>query len=161
MLPWPLACSLPVPCLDAESCLIHLQVPEEVRTGKLLGTHLEAHILLDIASADVSTSDFFVEPCLLYRCSRRCAPRQAAGLDAGGAHPLYIDGAPLLVQPSHGFVSAQVLEKARIGRLLGSALEARILLHVDDEDLRSRLAALDDAKNGADPLRYAFIVSEV
>lgn len=55
----------------------------------------------------------------------------------------------------------QVLEKARVGRLLGAALEARILLFVGDEGLRQRLAALDAAANGADPLRYAFIVSQV
>lgn len=55
----------------------------------------------------------------------------------------------------------QVLEKARIGRLLGAALEARILLYVGDEALRQRLAALDAAGNGADPLCYAFIVSRV
>ncbi len=55
----------------------------------------------------------------------------------------------------------QVLEKARIAKLLGSALEARVLLHVADGELRSRLAALDASDNGADPLRYAFIVSEV
>jgi hypothetical protein len=55
----------------------------------------------------------------------------------------------------------QVLEKARVGRLLGAALEARILLSVGDAELRGRLAALDAAANGADPLRYAFIVSQV
>lgn len=57
--------------------------------------------------------------------------------------------------------SMQVLEKARVGRLLGAALEARILLFVGDAGLRQRLAALDSAANGADPLRYAFIVSQV
>ncbi len=55
----------------------------------------------------------------------------------------------------------QVLEKARIGKLLGAALEAKVLLHVGDEALRGRLAALDASSNGADPLRYAFIVSQV
>ena len=58
-------------------------------------------------------------------------------------------------------VRPQVLEKARVGRLLGAALEARILLFVGDDSLRARLAALDAAANGADPLRYAFIVSQV
>ena len=48
-----------------------------------------------------------------------------------------------------------------MGRLLGAALEARVLLFVGDADLRQRLAALDTAANGADPLRYAFIVSQV
>lgn len=54
-----------------------------------------------------------------------------------------------------------MLEKARVGRLVGAALEARVVLHVGDEALRGRLAALDAADNGADPLRYAFIVSQV
>lgn len=54
-----------------------------------------------------------------------------------------------------------MLEKARIGRLLGAALEARILLYVGDETLRQQLATLNAADNGADPLRYAFIVSQV
>jgi hypothetical protein len=48
-----------------------------------------------------------------------------------------------------------------VGRLLGSALEARILLCVGNEALRQRLAALVAASNKADPLRYAFIVSQV
>jgi len=55
----------------------------------------------------------------------------------------------------------QVLEKARTGKLLGAALEARVVLHVADPSLRARLAALDASPNGADPLRYAFIVSQV
>lgn len=55
----------------------------------------------------------------------------------------------------------QVLEKARTGKLLGAALEARVVLHVADSALRARLAALDSSSNGADPLRYAFIVSQV
>ncbi len=36
-----------------------------------------------------------------------------------------------------------------------------MLLHVADPSVRDRLAALDAAPNGADPLRYAFIVSQV
>lgn len=52
-----------------------------------------------------------------------------------------------------------VLEKARVGKLLGASLEAKVLLHVGDEGLRARLAALQAAGNGADPLRYLFIVS--
>ena len=58
-------------------------------------------------------------------------------------------------------VSFQVLEKARTGKLLGAALEAKVRLHVGDGGLRARLAALDDAPNGADPLRYTFITSKV
>ena len=56
--------------------------------------------------------------------------------------------------------TAQALEKARTGRLIGSALEAKVLLHVADPAVRGRLAELDAAPNGADPLRYAFIVSQ-
>lgn len=56
--------------------------------------------------------------------------------------------------------AGQVLEKARTGKLLGAALEAKVLLHVGDPDLRARLAALDALPNGADPLRYTFIASQ-
>lgn len=53
-----------------------------------------------------------------------------------------------------------VLEKARVGKLLGASLEAKVLLHVADDSLTRRLAALQAAGNGADPLRYLFIVSQ-
>jgi isoleucyl-tRNA synthetase len=53
------------------------------------------------------------------------------------------------------------LEKARIGKAIGASLEARVLLHVSDPDLRARLAQLDVSQNGADNLRYLFIVSQV
>lgn len=53
-----------------------------------------------------------------------------------------------------------VLEKARVGKALGASLEAKVLLHVGDEALRRRLAALQAAGNGADPLRFLFIVSQ-
>lgn len=55
----------------------------------------------------------------------------------------------------------QVLEKARTGKLLGAALEGKVILHVGDTELRRRLAALDAQPNGADPLRYTFITSQV
>ena len=42
-----------------------------------------------------------------------------------------------------------------------SWLPSQVLLHVADPDVRGRMAALDAATNGADPLRYAFIVSQV
>jgi len=35
-----------------------------------------------------------------------------------------------------------------------------VLLYVADPEVRGRMAALDAATNGADPLRYAFIVSQ-
>ncbi|KAK9805259.1 hypothetical protein WJX72_009336 [[Myrmecia] bisecta] len=53
-----------------------------------------------------------------------------------------------------------VAEEARREKFLGGALEARLLLHVEDADLRQRIAALDSQQNGADPLRYLFIVSQ-
>ena len=53
-----------------------------------------------------------------------------------------------------------VLEQARSQKLLGSALEAKILLHVADAAAADSLRKLDAAANGADPLRYAFITSQ-
>lgn len=53
-----------------------------------------------------------------------------------------------------------VLEKARVGKVLGASLEAKVLLHVGDDALARRLAALQAAGNSADPLRYLFIVSQ-
>ena len=78
----------------------------------------------------------------------------------------------------------QVLEAARRAGLLGSGLEARVLLHVERADLAAGLQRLQQARccshprahpfalqkgdepgaqagNGADPLRYVFIVSQV
>ena len=40
-------------------------------------------------------------------------------------------------------------------------LPSQVLLYVADPEVRGRMAALDAAANGADPLRYAFIVSQV
>ncbi len=53
------------------------------------------------------------------------------------------------------------LEKARIGKAIGSSLDARVLLHVSDVALRGRLRDLDARHNGVDDLRYIFIVSQV
>lgn len=53
-----------------------------------------------------------------------------------------------------------VLEQARNKKLLGSALEAKVLLHVADVDQAASLNSLNAAANGADPLRYAFITSQ-
>ncbi|KAK9835222.1 hypothetical protein WJX81_006819 [Elliptochloris bilobata] len=55
----------------------------------------------------------------------------------------------------------QVLEAARRAGFLGSGLEARVLLHVERSDLAAGLQRLQQAHNGADPLRYIFIVSQV
>jgi isoleucyl-tRNA synthetase len=53
-----------------------------------------------------------------------------------------------------------VLEQARNQKLLGSALEAKVLLHVADAAAADSLRTLNSAANGADPLRYAFITSQ-
>ena len=53
-----------------------------------------------------------------------------------------------------------VLEQARNHKLLGSALEAKVLLHVADAAKSDSLKSLNAAANGADPLRYAFITSQ-
>ena len=53
-----------------------------------------------------------------------------------------------------------VLEQARNQKLLGSALEAKVLLHVADQSKADSLKSLNAAANGADPLRYAFITSQ-
>lgn len=52
------------------------------------------------------------------------------------------------------------LERARAEKVLGAALEAKVLVHVSDPELRRQLEALQGADNGQDPLRYAFIVSQ-
>ena len=54
-----------------------------------------------------------------------------------------------------------MLEEARQGKLIGASLEARVLLHVADSQLSQQLASLDRSTNGADPLRYIFITSQV
>ena len=53
-----------------------------------------------------------------------------------------------------------VLEQARNKKLLGSALEAKVLLHVADAHQADSLRSLNAATDGADPLRYAFITSQ-
>ncbi|KAL4446248.1 hypothetical protein ABPG77_003055 [Micractinium sp. CCAP 211/92] len=53
-----------------------------------------------------------------------------------------------------------LLEKARADKALGASLEAKVKVHVANDELRARLAALQAAGNGMDPLRYVFIVSQ-
>ena len=53
-----------------------------------------------------------------------------------------------------------VLEQARNQKLLGSALEAKVLLHAADPQLTQRLQQLNSSSNGTDPLRYVFITSQ-
>lgn len=56
----------------------------------------------------------------------------------------------------------KVLEQARIEKLIGSSLEAKALLYVANEDLRSSVKALNPVSgNGIDELRYLFLTSQV
>ncbi|MEH2400146.1 isoleucine--tRNA ligase [Nostoc sp.] len=56
----------------------------------------------------------------------------------------------------------KVLEQARIEKLIGSSLEAKALLYVANEDLRSSIKALNPLSgNGIDELRYLFLTSQV
>nr|WP_248277726.1 isoleucine--tRNA ligase [Brasilonema sp. UFV-L1] len=55
----------------------------------------------------------------------------------------------------------KVLEEARVKKLIGSSLEAKVLLYVADEQLRSTVKSLNASQNGVDELRYLFITSEV
>ena len=60
----------------------------------------------------------------------------------------------------------KVLEQARKDKKIGSSLEAKVLLHVADDGLKQRLAAMNPAssiaaENQVDQLRYLFLVSEV
>ncbi|HEY9750768.1 MAG TPA: class I tRNA ligase family protein, partial [Allocoleopsis sp.] len=59
----------------------------------------------------------------------------------------------------------KVLEKARAEKMVGSSLEAKLLLYVPDLELRQQLQTMNPATslkgNGVDELRYLFIVSQV
>ncbi|MBD2355332.1 isoleucine--tRNA ligase [Tolypothrix sp. FACHB-123] len=56
----------------------------------------------------------------------------------------------------------KVLEQARIEKLIGSSLEAKVLLYINDENLRASVKVLNPVKgNGIDELRYLFITSQV
>jgi isoleucyl-tRNA synthetase len=55
----------------------------------------------------------------------------------------------------------KVLEEARVNKMIGSSLEAKVLLYVADEQLRSCVKALNASQNGIDELRYLFITSQV
>ncbi|NWF59222.1 MAG: isoleucine--tRNA ligase [Fischerella sp.] len=56
----------------------------------------------------------------------------------------------------------KVLEQARVEKMIGSSLEAKILLYVADEQLRVAIKSLDTgSSNGVDELRYLFITSQV
>ncbi|XDE60724.1 isoleucine--tRNA ligase [Arthrospira platensis BEA 1257B] len=61
----------------------------------------------------------------------------------------------------------QVMEQARKDKMVGSSLDAKILLYVADEKLRQQLAAMNPnpaefkQNNGVDALRYLLICSQV
>lgn len=53
------------------------------------------------------------------------------------------------------------MERARVEKLVGSSLEAKVMLHVGDADVAAALTALQAAANGVDELQYLFLVSLV
>lgn len=58
----------------------------------------------------------------------------------------------------------QVMEQARKDKAIGSSLDAKVLLYVEDEGLRQQLEEMNPAfgeNNGVDELRYLFISSQV
>jgi isoleucyl-tRNA synthetase len=55
----------------------------------------------------------------------------------------------------------KVLEESRINKMIGSSLEAKVLLYVADESLRSQIKYLNITHNGIDELRYLFLTSQV
>ncbi len=56
----------------------------------------------------------------------------------------------------------KVLEQARVEKLIGSSLEAKILLYINDEQLRASVKTLNPVSgNGIDELRYLFLTSQV
>ncbi|KAL4312315.1 hypothetical protein GQ457_01G031180 [Hibiscus cannabinus] len=55
----------------------------------------------------------------------------------------------------------KVLEVARMGKLIGSSLEAKVYLHASDDDLASRLQKMCSAGNDADALHRIFLTSQV
>jgi isoleucyl-tRNA synthetase len=56
----------------------------------------------------------------------------------------------------------QVLEQARTAKMIGSSLEAKLLLYVEDGGLRSTLEQMNTATgNQVDELRYLFLTSQV
>ncbi|NES84840.1 MAG: isoleucine--tRNA ligase [Moorea sp. SIO2B7] len=58
----------------------------------------------------------------------------------------------------------KVMEQARVGKMIGSSLDGKVLLYVSNEELRGRLNSLNSADltgNGVDELRYLFLASQV
>ncbi|KAL3685804.1 hypothetical protein R1sor_003826 [Riccia sorocarpa] len=54
----------------------------------------------------------------------------------------------------------RVLEQARIGKLIGASLEAKVYLHTCDEELSRRLQAMTGSAEGVDSLNRLFITSQ-
>jgi isoleucyl-tRNA synthetase len=55
----------------------------------------------------------------------------------------------------------RVLEQARVEKMIGSSLEAKVLLYIANEQLRASVKSLDTtSNNGVDQLRYLFITSQ-
>lgn len=55
----------------------------------------------------------------------------------------------------------RVLETARVGKLIGSSLDAKVYLHATDADMASKLQGMLVASNDADMLHRIFITSQV
>ncbi len=56
----------------------------------------------------------------------------------------------------------KVLEQARVEKMIGSSLEAKILLYISDAQLLSAIKSLEtENSNSVDELRYLFITSQV
>lgn len=55
----------------------------------------------------------------------------------------------------------KVLENARIGKLIGSSLEAKVILHAADGATLTKLREMCSATNDADALHRIFITSQV
>jgi isoleucyl-tRNA synthetase len=56
----------------------------------------------------------------------------------------------------------KVMEQARVEKLIGSSLEAKVLLHIPHQQLREAITAFNPVQgNGIDELRYLFLTSQV
>ncbi|KAK3284624.1 hypothetical protein CYMTET_7727 [Cymbomonas tetramitiformis] len=55
----------------------------------------------------------------------------------------------------------KALERARVDKVVGAGLDAKVVLHATDAALAGRLASMVQAASDVDELRYIFIVSQV
>lgn len=79
---------------------------------------------------------------------------------------IYLSGHNLLLSKLNKFEQMRtevnkVLEAARVGKLIGPSLEAKVCLHTPDASLASRLHEMCAASNEADALHRIFITSQV